>query len=88
MDGSLKWKYTTGNSIHFSDRHWARMGRSISRLDDGNIYALSPANGALKWQYNTGCGIDSLPAVGADGTIYVGDYKMDTCMRSTRRTAR
>ena len=29
-------------------------------------------NGVLKWKYQTGWGIPSSPAIGADGTVYVG----------------
>ncbi len=34
--------------------------------------------GTVKWAYATGGGINSSPAIGADGTIYVGslDYKL------------
>ncbi len=31
-------------------------------------------NGTKKWEYETGGGIDSSPAIGSDGTIYVGSY--------------
>ena len=54
---------------------------------DDNLYALNPADGSLKWQYTTGNHYRSSPALGADGTIYVGSMTI-TSMRSTRRTAR
>ncbi len=38
---------------------------------DGYLYALNP-NGALRWRYLTGSPVGSSPAVGADGTLYVG----------------
>ncbi len=41
---------------------------------DNNLYALNPVDGSLKWKYATGNSIDSSPAIGADGTIYVGSY--------------
>ena len=40
------------------------------------LYAINP-DGSLKWKYETDGGIDfSKPAIGSDGTIYVGseDY--------------
>ena len=36
-----------------------------------NLYALN-ADGSLKWKYATGEVVRSSPAVGADGTVYVG----------------
>ena len=37
---------------------------------DGKLYALNP-NGTQKWNYTTGA-IYSSPAIGSDGTIYIG----------------
>ncbi len=31
-------------------------------------------SGSLKWKYETGSWIESSPAIGSDGTIYVGSY--------------
>ena len=33
-----------------------------------------PSSPALKWSYTTGLNVESSPAIGADGTIYVGSY--------------
>jgi outer membrane protein assembly factor BamB len=42
--------------------------------EDGKLYALSP-QGAELWSYDIGHRfIMSSPAIGADGTIYFGDY--------------
>jgi outer membrane protein assembly factor BamB len=38
---------------------------------DQNLYAITPAGG-LKWSYTTGSAVQSSPAIGSDGTIYVG----------------
>ena len=35
------------------------------------MYALNP-DGALKWRYMTGDAVYSSPAIGSDGTVYVG----------------
>ncbi len=35
-------------------------------------YALDGGTGALKWKYTTGSFVDSSPAIGADGTVYIG----------------
>ena len=40
--------------------------------EDGNLYAINPADGSQKWMSSTGNAIESSPAIGADGTIYVG----------------
>lgn len=40
---------------------------------DGNLYAVSPV-GSKKWAFTTGKTVKSSPAVGADGTVYVGSW--------------
>ncbi|MFY7954059.1 MAG: PQQ-binding-like beta-propeller repeat protein, partial [Armatimonadaceae bacterium] len=43
--------------------------------DDGKIYGVSTADGAKSWAFDsgdTGEYFESTPAVGADGTIYIG----------------
>jgi outer membrane protein assembly factor BamB len=69
-NGSLKWAFHTNG--------WVGYGPSIA--DDGTIYfgswdgyvyAVYP-NGTLKWK--TGGNLaDTIPAIGADGTIYIGN---------------
>ena len=41
--------------------------------DDGHLYARNTSNGSVKWKspYTYG-GVQSSPAIGSDGTIYVG----------------
>ncbi len=48
-------------------------GTIYAPSEDGNLYALNPADGSLKWQYDfyNDFGISS-PALGTDGTIYIG----------------
>jgi len=41
---------------------------------DGNVYALSGATGEKRWEYYVGDQVWSSPAVGSDGTVYVGSY--------------
>jgi ribosomal protein L37AE/L43A len=38
---------------------------------DYKVYALD-GDGQLKWSYTTGNPVDSSPAIGADGTVYIG----------------
>jgi outer membrane protein assembly factor BamB len=40
---------------------------------DTNMFAVNP-NGTLKWKLAVPVGIESSPAIGHDGTIYVGSY--------------
>jgi len=44
---------------------------------DTSFYAINP-DGTLKWTYNMPGGVESSPAIGADGTIYVGS--LDSCV--------
>ncbi len=41
----------------------------IGTLDD-NLYSIS-SSGALTWKFATAAGIQSSPAVGPDGTVYL-----------------
>jgi len=36
------------------------------------LHAGYTGESALKWRYQTGSGVSSSPAIGADGTVYVG----------------
>ncbi len=38
---------------------------------NGHLYAITP-NGTIKWDFRTIGDVDSSPAIGSDGTIYVG----------------
>jgi hypothetical protein len=41
--------------------------------EDYHLYAIHP-DGTLKWAFQTGSWIISSPAIGSDGTIYVGSF--------------
>jgi hypothetical protein len=69
-DGTIKWKYETGDHIRSSPAI-GKSGTVYFGSWDDYLYALNP-NGTLKWKYKTGNWIDSSPAVGEHGTIYVG----------------
>ena len=58
-------RFLAGHWRGWDDLRWVKLQW------DHNLYALNP-DGSLKWQYPTGGGIDSSPAIGADGAIYVG----------------
>ncbi len=69
-DGTRKWACNLDNIVYG--------GPAIG--PDGTIYALAGAlcavapDGTLKWQYEAGYGSfkETSPAIGADGTVYVG----------------
>lgn len=72
----LKWSYTTGSTIYgtpaLGQDGTVYFYSGTSSIN--NLYALN-ANGKLKWTYNTheSVQINSSPAVGSDGKIYLGD---------------
>jgi len=39
---------------------------------DNKLYALDGKSGAKKWEFETGGSVDSSPAIGTDGTLYIG----------------
>ena len=69
-DGSLRWKYETGDYIESSPAI-APDGTIYVGSFDNYLYALNP-DGSLKWRYRTDGWVWSSPAVASDGTIYVG----------------
>ncbi|RLB12572.1 MAG: hypothetical protein DRG82_16925, partial [Deltaproteobacteria bacterium] len=71
-DGTLKWKFATGDDIRSSPAIGDE-GTLYVGSDDNFLYAISP-EGSLKWKYETGDDVKSSPAVAADGTIYFGSY--------------
>jgi len=68
-DGSLVWKYPTGNVVISSPA--VVNGIVYIGSYDSNIYALDAFTGALIWNYTTGSAVASSPAV-ADDLVYVG----------------
>ena len=72
ITGTLKWSYTTGNSVYSSPAIGAD-GTIYVESVDYKLYAINQ-NGTLKWSYTTGNSIHSSPAIGADGTIYIGSW--------------
>jgi outer membrane protein assembly factor BamB len=68
---SLKWAFATAGRIS-ADAAVTADGRTIyAASHDGHLYALG-GDGARLWAFDTGGKIWSAPAIGPDGTIYVG----------------
>ncbi len=70
VDGSLLWRFETGNLIVASPAV-AADGTVYVGSGDGIFYALNP-DGSLKWAFPTTDDLDSSPAIAEDGTIYFG----------------
>ena len=84
--GSLKWRYLTGDRVRSSPTVGSTDTIYVGS-DDGNLYALNTngnvilnteskyytvlLQGYLKWRCVIGSSLSS-PALGADGTVYVG----------------
>ena len=71
-NGTLKWKYKTGDIIESSPAIGTD-GVIYVGSNDNKAYAINPG-GTLKWSYSTGGDVVSSPAVGTNSTIYVGSY--------------
>ncbi len=72
-DGSLKWRANLGQPISYSSP--AIDGTTIYLGTAGNcLVAVEDQGnaGAIQWTYQTGDKVFSSPAIGADGTVYVG----------------
>jgi outer membrane protein assembly factor BamB len=81
-NGNLKWVFTTDSTVHSSPAIGEDGTVYIGgNWTDNSLYALNPDNGSIKWIFNTKdydeSGFDeggavSSPAIGNDGTIYIG----------------
>lgn len=73
-DGSVRWTYGIDGVVN--SPALARDGTIYFTAQSGNcngyLYAIGPDR-VLQWRYSIGCLSASSPAIGADGTIYVGD---------------
>jgi len=68
--GSLEWSYATGSYVTAASVDSGDVIHFVSR--NGNIYSIN-SDCTLEWSYSTGDQIVySFPAIGSDGTIYVG----------------
>src|SRR3989338_4642613 len=56
-----------------ADSPWP-MFRGNLRHTGLSPYNTSHVDGTVKWTFETGAGIESSPAIGSDGTIYVGSH--------------
>jgi outer membrane protein assembly factor BamB len=68
---------TSGGSGGLADSPWPMFRQNLNHTGV-SPYDTSSNPGLLKWSFTTGSGVFSSPAIGSDGTIYVGssDYKV------------
>jgi outer membrane protein assembly factor BamB len=74
-DGTVKWRYVTGDHIVASPTVGSD-GTVYVGSNDRQLYAINP-DGTLKWIYPTKVVLSSSPALGTDGTIYVAGTNLD-----------
>ena len=75
-DGSIKWNIPVSGKIRGSTPCNSIDGTIYLGTDSGWIYAINP-DGTEKWRKSIGGDVESAPAIGEDGTIYIGDGKDD-----------
>jgi outer membrane protein assembly factor BamB len=63
-------------TIYFGTDPYGAAGQTVV-IPDTSFWAVNP-NGTRKWAFATKNGVESSPAIGADGTIYFGSY--DSCL--------
>jgi len=70
-DGSLRWRYYSGR---FYKSHVNIVGNTVYFSDGRYFFAIYRETGGVRWVYDAGVGFIFVggPAVGSDGTIYVG----------------
>jgi len=81
-DGTLLWRYRTlgqtnsspaidANGIIYVGSRDYNIDSTGEWICDGYLYSIRP-DGTYKWRYKTGGRLSISPAIGGDGTIYVG----------------
>jgi outer membrane protein assembly factor BamB/subtilisin family serine protease len=70
-DGQEQWAFRAGGAILSASVAVAKDRTIYFGADDGNLYALAP-DGKEKWRFAADLPLRSSPAIGPDGTIYIG----------------
>ncbi len=85
-DGTLKWETAIGIGSNSpfaigTDGTLFVGGFDTGTLTNGKIYAVNPSDGTKKWTSSalTGACVYNGPAIGADGTVYGGNYLDQFC---------
>lgn len=76
-DGSIKWKLPIGGQIRGATPCNSIDGTIyLGNSDGSDIVAVNP-DGTEKWRKSIGGDVESAPAIGKDGTVYIGDGRDD-----------
>ena len=67
-NGTLKWRYRTGDRV-VSSPAISKNGTIYIGSIDGALYALNP-DGAVEWKFQTGRPFEDPPTIAPDGTVY------------------
>lgn len=80
-DGTIKWKLPVSGKIRGGTPCNSIDGTIYLGTDSGWIYAIN-SDGAEKWRIFIGGEVESAPAIGADGTVYIGDDIKHGCLHA------
>lgn len=78
-DGSVLWTFPTGGYI--DSPPVVADGVVYVGSEDNNVYAIHTSNGSVKWSFAALNIIAASPAIGSDGTVYVGSWSTKMCTR-------
>ena len=70
-DYSSETSFTT-TALPLADTPWPKLGHDIRNT--GQSPYKGPQTAFVKWSYQTGATVRSSPAIGSDGTVYVGSH--------------
>ncbi|NBC30850.1 MAG: PQQ-binding-like beta-propeller repeat protein [Spirochaetes bacterium] len=75
--GSVQWDFPSSTSgLNFFAPAIAEDGTIYVNLviggGSGTVFALDPSNGTEKWSYSLSANPQASPAIGPDGTVYIG----------------
>ena len=62
----------TAVSIDAAGNLYVQSERPIAAEGVGKLTAIEPMTGSILWDFVTNGSSNSIPAIGADGTVYVG----------------
>jgi outer membrane protein assembly factor BamB len=75
-DGTIKWKIPADGYIEGGTPCTSYDGTVFYGSTSGNLVAVNP-EGTVKWKLPIGVTCQSAPAIGEDGTIYIGSWDAD-----------
>gem|GEM_PF-6234611 len=70
-DGTLLWSYELEDGVQTGSAVIGSYGTIYFTASDKRVYALNP-HGTLKWSFDVGDTVEKAPALGHDGTLFIG----------------